>query len=165
MPLREPRRVAITGLGVVAPIGDSVEALCANLVAGRSGIRPLDIPLREALRSPIGASAGFRGDAHFAAPRLRMLDRVSQMALVAAAQAVADANLNFGTENRDRCGVSVGSGMGGAETTDEGYHIIYAERSDRVKPYTVLASMTNAAASWIGIDYGITGPNMTYSTA
>ena len=165
MPLREPRRVAVTGLGVVAPIGDSVEGLCANLAAGRSGIRPLDIPLREALRSPIGASAGFRGDAHFAAPRLRMLDRVSQMALVAAAQAVADANLNFGIEDRDRCGVSVGSGMGGAETTDEGYHIIYAERSDRVKPYTVLASMTNAAASWIGIDYGITGPNMTYSTA
>ncbi len=165
MPLPEPRRVAVTGLGVVAPIGDSIAALCANLVAGRSGIRPLDIPLRETLRSPIGASADFRGDAHFAAPRLRMLDRVSQMALVAAAQAVADANLNFGTENRDRCGVSVGSGMGGAETTDEGYHTIYAERSDRVKPYTVLTSMTNAAASWIGIDYGITGPNMTYSTA
>jgi 3-oxoacyl-[acyl-carrier-protein] synthase II len=94
-----------------------------------------------------------------------MLDRVSQMALVAATRAVADANVDFGTENRDRCGVSVGTGMGGAESTDEGYHIIYAERSDRVKPYTVLASMTNAAASWIGIDHGITGPNLTYSTA
>jgi beta-ketoacyl-acyl-carrier-protein synthase II len=165
MPLRETRRVAVTGLGVIAPLGDSVEELCANLVAGRSGIRRLDIPLSEELRSPIGASTGFRGDAHFAAARLRMLDRVSQMALVAAAQAIADANLNFGAENRDRCGVSVGSGMGGAESTDEGYHIIYAERSDRVKPYTVLASMTNAAASWIGIDHGITGPNLTYSTA
>jgi beta-ketoacyl-acyl-carrier-protein synthase II len=159
------RRVAVTGLGVIAPLGNSVEELCANLLAGRSGIRRLDIPQWEGLRSPIGASAGFRGDAHFAAPRLRMLDRVSQMALVAAAQAVADANLNFSAEDRDRCGVSVGSGMGGAESTDEGYHIIYAERSDRVKPYTVLASMTNAAASWIGIDYGITGPNLTYSTA
>ena len=141
------RRVAVTGLGVVAPLGDSVEELCANLAAGRSGIRQLDIPLWEGLRSPIGAGAAFRGDAHFAAPRLRMLDRVSQMALVAAAQAVADATLNFGTEDRDRCGVSVGSGMGGAASTDEGYHIIYAEHSDRVKPYTVLTSMTNAAAS------------------
>ena len=106
------RRVAVTGLGVIAPLGNSVEELCANLAAGRSGIRQLDIPLWEVLRSPIGASAGFRGEAHFAAPRLRMLDRVSQMALVAAAQAVADANLNFGAEDRDRCGVSVGSGMG-----------------------------------------------------
>jgi len=118
--------VAITGLGLVAPLGNSVDELCANLVAGRSGIRLLDIPQRDGLRSPIGASADFRGDAHFAAPRIRMLDRVSQMALVAAAQAVADANLKFGTENRDRCGVSVGSGMGGAESTDEGYYIIYA---------------------------------------
>ncbi|HLZ99594.1 MAG TPA: beta-ketoacyl synthase N-terminal-like domain-containing protein, partial [Steroidobacteraceae bacterium] len=159
------RRVAVTGLGVVTPLGDSVDELCANLAAGRSGIRRLDIPRSEGLRSPIGATAGFRGDAHFSAPRLRMLDRVSQMALVAAAQAVADATLDFGSENRDRCGVSVGTGMGGAESTDEGYHIIYAERSDRVPPYTVLASMTNAGASWIGIEYGITGPNLTYSTA
>jgi len=94
-----------------------------------------------------------------------MLDRVSQLALVATAQAVADAKLDFAAEGRDRCGVSVGTGMGGAGSTDEGYHILYAERSDRIKPYTVLAAMTNAAASWIGIDYGITGPNLTYSTA
>jgi 3-oxoacyl-[acyl-carrier-protein] synthase II len=94
-----------------------------------------------------------------------MLDRVSQLALVAAAQAVADAGIDFAQERRERCGVSLGTGMGGAETTDQGYHVIYAERSDRVKPYTVLASMTNAAASWIGIDYGIVGPNLTYSTA
>ncbi len=159
------RRVAVTGLGVVAPLGNSVDELCANLAAGRSGIRRLNLPLCENLRSPIGASAGFRGEDHFTAARLRMLDRVSQMALVAAARAVADANLDFGAEDRDRCGVSVGTGMGGAGSTDEGYHIIYAERSDRVKPFTVLASMTNAAASWIGIDYGISGPNLTYSTA
>lgn len=159
------RRVAVTGLGVVAPLGDSVEELCTNLIAGRSGVRQLGIPRWENLRSPIGASASFRGDAHFDAQRLRMLDRVSQMALVAAARTVADAALDFDNEDRNRCGVSVGSGTGGAESTDEGYHIIYAERSDRVKPYTVLASMTNAAASWIGIDYGITGPNLTYSTA
>jgi 3-oxoacyl-[acyl-carrier-protein] synthase II len=94
-----------------------------------------------------------------------MLDRVSQLALVAAARATADAQLDFAAEHSERCGVSVGTGMGGAGSTDEGYHIIYAERSDRVKPYTVLTSMTNAAASWIGIDQGISGPNLTYSTA
>lgn len=159
------RRVAVTGLGVVAPLGDSVDELCANLLAGRSAIRELDIPRREGLRSPIGAAADFHGEDHFEAPRLRILDRVSQMALVAAARAVADAALDFGAEDRDRCGVTVGCGTGGAESTDEGYHVIYAERSDRIKPYTVLASMTNAAASWIGIDHGLTGPNLTYSTA
>jgi 3-oxoacyl-[acyl-carrier-protein] synthase II len=158
-------RIAITGLGVVAPLGDGVAATCESLLAGRSAVRLLDAPLCTGLRSPIGACTDFRGEAHFAASQLRMLDRVSQLALVAAAQAVADAHLDFAAENSDRCGVSVGTGMGGAGTTDEGYHIIYAERSERVKPYTVLTSMTNAAASWVGIEYGITGPNLTYSTA
>jgi 3-oxoacyl-[acyl-carrier-protein] synthase II len=158
-------RIAITGLGVVAPLGHGVGATCESLLAGRSGVRRLDAPLCKGLRSPIGACTDFRGEAHFAANQLRMLDRVSQLALVAAAQAVADAKLDFAAENSDRCGVSVGTGMGGAGTTDEGYHIIYAERSERVKPYTVLTSMVNAAASWVGIEYGIAGPNLTYSTA
>jgi 3-oxoacyl-[acyl-carrier-protein] synthase II len=152
-------------LGVVAPLGNGVDAMCASLLAGRSAVRRLEAPLCEGLRSPIGASTDFVGEAHFAANRLRMLDRVSQLALAAAAQAVADAKLDFAAERSERCGVSVGTGMGGAHTTDEGYHLIYAERSERVKPFTVLNSMANAAASWVGMEYGITGPNLTYSTA
>jgi 3-oxoacyl-[acyl-carrier-protein] synthase II len=55
--------------------------------------------------------------------------------------------------------------MGGAETTDDGYFTLYAEQSDRLKPFTVLMSMVNAPASWIGLEYGLKGPNLTYSTA
>ena len=94
-----------------------------------------------------------------------MLDRVSQFALVAAGAAVADARLDFTVEDRQRCGVCIGTGMGGAETTEEGYHTLYAERSDRIKPYSVVNAMNNAAASWIGIEYGLQGANLTYSTA
>jgi 3-oxoacyl-[acyl-carrier-protein] synthase II len=94
-----------------------------------------------------------------------MLDRVSQFALVAADQAVRDAGLVFDYPGRERAGVSVGTGMGGAQSTDDGYFTLYAEGSDRVKPYSVLMAMTNAAASWIGIEYGLQGPNLTYSTA
>ena len=132
---------------------------------GRSGIQRLTAANFEGLRAPLGARVEFDAEAYFAPPKLRMLDRVSQLALIAAGQAIADAKLDLPNERSDRCGVSVGTGMGGAGTTEEGYHTIYAERSDRVKPYTVLASMSNAAASWIGIDHGICGPNLTYSTA
>jgi beta-ketoacyl-acyl-carrier-protein synthase II len=159
------RRVAITGLGVVAPLGNSSEELFTNLVAGRSGVQRLAGSQAQGLRSPIGASVNFDGSAHFPAPRLRMLDRVSQLALVAAGQAIADARLDFAVERRERCGVFVGSGIGGAGTTEEGYHKLYAERSDRIQPYSVLNAMTNAPASWIGIDYGLLGPILTYSTA
>jgi 3-oxoacyl-(acyl-carrier-protein) synthase len=149
----------------MTPTGNTIAELYCSLVAGRSGIRRLNPSLASRLRSPIGAPVQFDGAAHFDPPRLRMLDRVSQLALVAATQAVEHAGLDFSTEQRDRCGVFVGSGMGGAETTDEGYQTLYADASDRIKPYTVLAAMTNAAAGWIAQEYGLFGPNLTYSTA
>lgn len=159
------RRVAVTGLGVIAPAGGCLDELFGNLTAGRSAIRRLTNEPFASLRSPLGATVEFDALRHFPAPKLRMLDRVSQLALVAAAQAVDDAQIDFGREHLDRCGISVGTGMGGAETTDEGYRCLYADRSERVKPYTVLASMSNAAAAWLGIEYGICGANLTYSTA
>jgi 3-oxoacyl-[acyl-carrier-protein] synthase II len=158
-------RVAITGLGAIAPLGNNVDALFTQLIAGRSGIRPLTLTRSEQLRSPIGAPADFDGAAHFSPVRLRMLDRVSQLALVAAGQAIADSRLNFASESRDRCGVSVGTSMGGVITMDEAYYSMYGERSERVQPLSVLSAMNNAPAAWIGIDHGLTGPNLTYSTA
>jgi 3-oxoacyl-(acyl-carrier-protein) synthase len=142
------RRVAVTGLGVVAPLGNSVEEFWRNLVAGRSGVHRLPSSISQGLRSPIGASANFDGKDYFEPPRLRLLDRVSQLALVAAREAIADSRLDFAAEKRERCGVFVGTGMGGAETTEEGYHTLYARQSDR-----------------ISIDYGLHGPMLTYSTA
>jgi 3-oxoacyl-[acyl-carrier-protein] synthase II len=158
-------RVAITGLGAIAPLGNSVDALFTQLIAGRSGIRPLTLARSEQLRSPIGAPADFDAAAHFAPVRLRMLDRVSQLALIAAGQAIADSGLQFARESCDRCGVSVGTSMGGAITLDEAYYSMYGERSERVQPLSVLSAMNNAPAAWIGIDHGLTGPNLTYSTA
>ena len=125
-------------------------------------------PASQVLETPtthIGGAVAFDGARFFPAPKLRMLDRASQFALVAAAQAVRDAGMVFDNMDRQRSGVFVGTGMGGAQTTDDGYFTLYAEGSARVKPYSVLMAMTNAAASWIGIEYGLKGPNLTYSTA
>jgi 3-oxoacyl-[acyl-carrier-protein] synthase II len=159
------RRVAVTGLGAVAPLGQSVDALFANLAAGRSGVRRLPGEFCERVAAPIGAPSQFDGARHFSAPRLKLLDRVSQLALVAAGEAIADAALDFEREDRERCGVCVGTGMGGAATSDEGYRALYGERSERIKPYSVLAAMNNAPAAWIAIDYRLSGPALTYSTA
>jgi 3-oxoacyl-[acyl-carrier-protein] synthase II len=159
------KRVAITGIGVVSPLGNDRHTFLGNLVAGRSGIVRLDTPFSERLIAPLAAPASFDAEQHFPAPKLRMLDRVSQFALYAAAQAVADAGLSFADENTQRAGVFLGTGLGGSQTTDDGYRIIYGERSDRVKPFSVLMAMHNAAAAWIGIEYGLSGPNLTFSTA
>ena len=165
------RRVVVTGIGVVSPLGNDCITFFDRLTAGVSGIRVLDAPTSVAPSSPlgskryVGAPVAFDGTAHFAPPRQRMLDRVSQFALVAAAQAVLSARIDFAQVDRDRAGVFVGTGMGGAQTADDGYHTLYAQHSDRVKPFSVLMAMNNAAAGWLGVEYGLTGPNLTYSTA
>jgi len=158
-------RVAITGLGVLSPLGNQVDDVFSRLTAGHSAIRRLSVPRCERLRAPIGATVDFDGSAYFDAVRLRMLDRVSQLALIAAGQAVADAKIDFADERPGRCAVSVGSSMGGVASTDQAYYSLYAERSDRVQPLNILAAMSNAPAAWIGIEYGLSGPNLTYSTA
>ena len=93
-----PRRVAVTGLGVVSPLGNSIEALTRSLAEGRSGVRRLAPSLCDRLRSPIGAPADFDGAAIFDPARVRQLDRVTQLALAAAGQAVLDARLDWSTE-------------------------------------------------------------------
>ncbi len=163
----------MTGIGVISPLGNDPDTFFSELARGRSGIVALPAPAHvpagrsagELPRSHIGGAAAFDGARHFPAPKLRMLDRVSQFALVAATQALRDSDLVFDDRTRQRAGVFVGTGMGGAQTMDDGYYTLYAEGSDRVKPYSVLMAMTNAAASWIGIEYGLQGPNLTYSTA
>jgi beta-ketoacyl-acyl-carrier-protein synthase II len=164
------KRIAVTGIGIVSPLGNSLEELFASLSAGRSGIRRLEGGSYNRLSTRVAATAIFDGAQYFDAPKLRMLDRVSQFALVAAQQALADAQLidsqfQLSAAEKSRTGVFLGTGMGGAQTMDEGYQTVYAQQSDRVKPFSVLLAMNNAAASWIGIEHGITGPNLTYTTA
>jgi 3-oxoacyl-[acyl-carrier-protein] synthase II len=159
------RRVAVTGLGVVSPLGNTTSELFASLSVGRSGIGLLPPSLASQLRSPIGAAVSFDGTGHLEPAQYRMMDRFSQFGLVAARQAVRDAGVDFSNEQRSACGVFVGSGMGGSQTTDDGYQTIYAAKSERVKPFTVLAAMANAAAAWIAMEYRLLGPNLTFSTA
>jgi 3-oxoacyl-[acyl-carrier-protein] synthase II len=159
------KRVAVTGLGIVAPGGSDPDRFFASLAAGRSSVGVLDEDWTSRLTTRIAARASFDPAAHFPAPRVRMLDRVSQLALLAAAQAVASAAIEWDDELRASTGVYFGTGMGGAATTDEGYATLYRDASDRIKPFTVLLAMNNAPASWISLEHGLTGPNLTFSTA
>lgn len=159
------RRVAITGIGVISPLANSVAELVDSLAAGRSGVRRLEGDAYRRLASRIAAPVEFDGSQYFDAPKLRMLDRVSQFALVATRQALGDAKLILNDIDTSRIGVYIGTGMGGAQTSDNGYQTLYGQQSDRIKPFSVLLAMNNAAASWIGLEHQITGPNLTFTTA
>jgi len=158
-------RVAVTGIGVVSPLGNSAAEVFDGARAGRSAIRSLDVSFAHRLRAPLGATVLFDGAAHFDATKLRMLDRFSLFALFAANQAVVGSRGAMVDLNRSRAGVFVGNGMGGTHSMDDGYQTLYGDNSDRIKPLTILLGMTNAAAAWIGIDHDVRGPVLTYSTA
>jgi 3-oxoacyl-[acyl-carrier-protein] synthase II len=159
------RRVVVTGMGLISPLGNDPSSVFDRLLAGDSGIRRLPESFNARLASRVVAPAEFTGEQRFPAARLRMLDRVSQFALCACAEAIADAQLALGEEDASEIGVAIGTGMGGAQSTDDGYQRVYEQHSDRVAPFSVLLAMNNAAASWIGIEHGLRGPNLTYSTA
>jgi 3-oxoacyl-[acyl-carrier-protein] synthase II len=165
MPNPAGRRVAITGLGVLSPIGNDKDSFFANLLAGKSGIRYLDNAKAGRADAPIAGVVDFDPTAHFSRMQLTALDRFSQFALVAAAQAVADADLDFTHEKVDRGGVYLGTGLGGAYAMEQGYEEFFLRGGERTRPFTVFTSMCNAAAAQVSIAYGLTGPTLTYSTA
>ena len=159
------RRVAVTGIGVVSPLGHGASEVLENALHGRSAVRAIEVPFgADSIRS-LAATVDFNAADHFDAIQLRMLDPVSQYATVAAKRAVADAGLILSETQRQRCGVFVGTGSGASRSLDEGYRRLYGEQSARVNPLTVLLDMHNAPAAWIAAEVQCLGPTLTYSTA
>lgn len=160
------RRVVITGLGIVSPIGKNPTDFFDSLMAGRSGIKRVNAPFADQLSIRIAATVeGFNPTDYFTKMQLSGIERFSQFALVAAQQAVEDAGLQLAPEEQDRAGVCMGSCMGGNNTLEEGYVEMFLKNNPRIKPLSVLLNMNNAAASHISIKYHLQGPNVTYATA
>ncbi|MDE2116973.1 MAG: beta-ketoacyl-[acyl-carrier-protein] synthase family protein [Betaproteobacteria bacterium] len=160
------RRVVITGLGVISPVGRNPVEFFDNLMAGRSGIRRLQTDFIEKLSIRIGAQvAGYNPADYFSRIKLSGIERFSQFALIAAEQAVKDAQLELAEHEQPRTGVYLGTGMGGATTLEESYIELLRKDDPRIKPLSVLLAMNNAAASHVSIAYRLQGPSVTYSTA
>jgi 3-oxoacyl-[acyl-carrier-protein] synthase II len=159
------RRVAITGMGIISPVGNTQEEFFSNLLAGKSGIKRLSAPFADSIATKIAAEVAFNPEEHFTKKIARTLDRVSQFALVAASQAWKDAGIELDEEEKKRAGVYIGTGMGGARTIEDTYMQVYKNQVKRVSPLTVVMIMNNAPASHLSMQYGLRGPCLTFSTA
>lgn len=160
------RRVVITGQGCVSALGNSAVATWAAMREGRAGIGPLTGLDDPSLRTPIAAQAkAFQALDHFDEKRLVLLDPVSQMALVAAREAVAQAGLSFEGELGERTAVVIGTGIGGASTQDQMAKRLYAEKNPRVHPMAIVRVMPNAPASQISLEFGLRGPVFAVASA
>ena len=163
----EKRRVVITGIGAVTPLGNTAPAFWEGLVAGRSGIGPVTrfdpakFPTRMA-----GEVQGFDPDAELGRKEARRMDRYAQMALVAAREAVADATFPEDADVRARTGVIVATGIGGMITIEETVLAVGpGERWDRISPFFIPMLMANAASANVSMQFGMRGPVFAVASA
>jgi 3-oxoacyl-[acyl-carrier-protein] synthase II len=161
------RRVVITGLGWVTSLGENVDQVWDDLCAGKSGIGPITRWDASAYPTRFGGEcAKFDvtqyGIEHREAKRL---DRFGQFGMAASVSAVKDAGIDFDKTDRYRCGVLIGSGIGGIETLEEQNKILITRGVSRVSPFTVPRLMVNAASGNVSILFSIYGPNTAVATA
>jgi len=159
------RRVAITGAGVVSPLGNTLQEFHRSLAEARPGIRPLPAEIAQGSGVKVGAMVDWNPAPLFKEAEAANLDRVSQFALAAAAQALAASGLDLAGADRSRIGVYWGTGMGGAHTLEASFKTVYGAGEWRVRPLTVVMAMNNAAGSGVAVRHGLGGPFANFSTA
>jgi nodulation protein E len=160
------RRVAVTGIGIVCALGADASSFWYALKDGRSGIGPLQNVATTNLRFRNGAEVkDFDAEQHFPGGKADFLDRFAQFAVVAARQALTASGLAITPANAPRTAIILGACVGGQSTEDAGFVELYKQDRGRVHPLTIPKTMANAGASHISMEFGITGPAMTISTA
>ncbi len=152
-------RVVVTGWGVVSSIGQTAATFWDSLSKGVSGIAEATMVPPEQLGNKVVAEIkNFEPTKHFEDRQLIMLDRVSQIAVVAAREAVAQSGLTFGNGLAERTATIIGTGVGGQTTVDDNYKRVYGQNAKRLHPLVIPKLMANAPASQISMDRGLRGP-------
>ncbi len=160
------RRVVITGLGCISPLGNEVNLLWGNILAGKSGVGMITHYDTSLFKVKIGAEVrDFDAAALFGNREARRMDRFAQFGLAAALQAVQDAGLIITEANRDRIGVMLGTGIGGMNTLFEQMEVYFKRGPDRVSPFLVPMMLPDTAPGMVAIQLGVRGPNMAIISA
>ncbi|MDD3287642.1 MAG: beta-ketoacyl-[acyl-carrier-protein] synthase family protein [Alphaproteobacteria bacterium] len=161
------RRIVITGMGVVSPIGSDAQSFRKNLFDGKCGIDSVGFDFRGGeVRFPAAAVKDFDPAAYIDAKKISMMDRFAQLAVVAARDAFKDSGMVMTEENMPRTAVITGTGVGGQNTLEESYmRLLGDSKIPRVHPFTIPRLMVNAGSSHISMDLGITGPGFTVASA
>ncbi|MET0658108.1 MAG: beta-ketoacyl-ACP synthase II [Steroidobacteraceae bacterium] len=161
------RRVVITGLGIVSPLGSDIATAWTNVLAGKSGIGPITrfdvsaFPVRFG-----GAVAGFEAESYLSPKDLRKMDPFMQYGYAAAAQAIKDSGIVVTDENAARIGIAMGSGIGGLNTIEDNYEKYIETRSPKkISPFFVPASIINMISGHVSINFKLKGPNIATVSA
>ncbi|MEI7781710.1 MAG: beta-ketoacyl-ACP synthase II [Planctomycetota bacterium] len=161
------RRVVVTGLGVVTSLGRAVDVFWDRILRGDSGVGPITLFDVSGFRVQFGGQVPWEPEQENIAnlKELRRLDRFTQFAMAAAADAVTDSGLDFSKEDPYRCGVVIGSGIGGLSEFEAQHERLLTKGIDKVSPFTIPKLMVNSGSGHVSSMYGVKGPNFAVATA
>jgi 3-oxoacyl-[acyl-carrier-protein] synthase II len=160
------RRVVVTGLGIVSPVGNDVQSAWANLLAGQSGIRLISKFDASTFSCQIaGEVCNFDPAQYIGAKELRTMDTFIHYGLAAGIQAFQDSGLVVTEQNAERIGVSIGSGIGGLPMIEDNCNALFTKGARRVSPFMIPGSIINMVSGHMSIMYGFKGPNIAIATA
>jgi 3-oxoacyl-[acyl-carrier-protein] synthase II len=161
------RRVVVTGIGVISPLGNDLKSFWENLTSGKSGVVPITQFDASNYDCKIaGEVKEFNPTPYFKNPKdVRRADRFTQFAMASAKLALDDSHINLETVDRKRFGVLVGSGIGGLKTLCDQHTILMNKGPDRISPFMIPMMIVNMAGGLVSIEYGLEGPNYAIVTA
>ena len=160
------RRVVVTGLGAVCPVGNTVAEAWANIVAGKSGIGPIEAFDATLFSTRIsGAVRNFEVEQYISAKEARKMDPFIHYGMAAGIQAITDAGLEITDANCRRIGLAVGSGIGGLPGIEKGYQSFLDGGPRKISPFFVPSNIINMISGNLSIKYGIRGPNYALVSA
>ena len=160
------RRVVVTGMGTISPLGNDLPTTWAAIIAGRSGVGPITRFDTTDFKTTIAAEVkGFDPKAHFPPKEARRMDLFVQYALVAGREAIRDSGLSFDGALQERTAVIIGSGIGGMNTLVEQLLVLKERGPNRVSPFFVPMVLPDTAAGTLAIEFGLKGPNMAVTSA
>ncbi len=160
------RRVVVTGLGIISPVGNGVPEAWKNILAGASGINRITRFDPSPFSSQIaGEVKGFDPAQHLSAKEVRRFDTFIHYGLAASIEAIKDAGLDFERERREQVGVCIGSGIGGLSMIEETHKAVLASGPRKISPFFIPGSIINLIAGQLSIMYGLKGPNLALVTA
>ena len=160
------RRVVITGLGIVSPVGIGVAENWKNIVAGKSGITRITCFDPSALSSQIaGEVKGFDPGQYLSAKEIRRMDRFIHLGLAAGIEAIKDSGIEITPQNAERIGVNIGSGIGGLPMIEESHNALLKGGPRKISPFFIPGTIINMISGNLSIMYGLKGPNLAIVTA
>ena len=159
------RRVVITGIGMVSPVGNSASESWGNIISGKSGVSNISKFETEGFETKFAATVNINIEEFLEKKEIRRIDEFIQFGLIASDECVNDSKLNLDEENLDRIGVSIGSGIGGLSTIESNKILLNDRGPKKISPFFVPGAISNMVSGYASLRFGFRGPNISIASA